>query len=95
MRFFWVLQQVAPAAFSDEANLTRFGPETYEPVQGKPTTYSSAFKAIDGPAKLVLQVAGIERAWIKVNGRDVVEAQNFSGNGEVIVDLKLDEGEHD
>ena len=79
----------APAAFSDEANLTRFGPETYELVQGKPTTYSSAFKAIDGPAKLVLQVAGIERAWIKVNGRDVVEAQNFSGNGEVIVDLKL------
>ena len=79
----------ASAAFSDEANLTRFGPETYELVQGKPTTYSSAFKAIDGPAKLVLQVAGIERAWIKVNGRDVVEAQNFSGNGEVIVDLKL------
>ena len=79
----------APAAFSDEANLTRFGPETYELVQGKPTTYSSAFKAIDGPAKLVLQVTGIERAWIKVNGRDVVEAQNFSGNGEVIVDLKL------
>ena len=83
------LTAVAPAAFSDEANLTRFGPETYEPVQGKPTTYSSAFKAIDGPAKLVLQVTGIERAWIKVNGRDVVEAQNFSGNGEVIVDLKL------
>ena len=36
------LTAVAPAAFSDEANLTRFGPETYEPVQGKPTTYSSA-----------------------------------------------------
>ena len=83
------LTAVAPAAISDKANLTRFGPETYELVQGKPTTYSSEFKAIDGPAKLVLQVAGIDRAWVKVNGRDVVEAQNLSDNGEVIIDLEL------
>ena len=83
------LLAVAPAASSHEANLTRFGPETYELVQGKPTTYSATFRAIDGPAKLVLQDKGIDNAWIKINGRDVVEPQDFSGNGEVIVDLNL------
>ena len=83
------LLAVAPAASSHEANLTRFGPETYELVQGKPTTYSTTFRAIDGPAKLVLQDEGIDNAWIKINGRDVVEPQDFSGNGEVIVDLNL------
>ena len=83
------LLAVAPAASSHEANLTRFGPEIYELVQGKPTTYSTTFRAIDGPAKLVLQDEGIDNAWIKINGRDVVEPQDFSGNGEVIVDLNL------
>jgi catechol 2,3-dioxygenase-like lactoylglutathione lyase family enzyme len=73
----------------NEANLTRFGPETYELVQGKPTTYSATFRAMDGPAKLVLQDDGVDNAWIKVNGHDVVEQKDFSGNGEVVVALNL------
>ncbi|MDH3642485.1 MAG: VOC family protein [Gammaproteobacteria bacterium] len=73
----------------NEANLTRFGPEIYELVQGKPTTHSATFRAIDGPAKLVLQHDGIDNAWIKVNGHDVVEQKDFSGNGEAVVALEL------
>ncbi len=83
------LLALAPAASANEANLTRFGPEIYELVQGKPTTYSATFRAIDGPAKLVLQDDGIDNAWIKVNGRSVVEQKDFSGNGEVVVALNL------
>ena len=84
-----VLLALAPAALSSEANLTRFGPETYELVQGIPTTYSATFRAIDGPAQLVLQDNGIDNAWIQVNGLSVVESQDFSGNGEVVVALNL------
>jgi catechol 2,3-dioxygenase-like lactoylglutathione lyase family enzyme len=79
----------APVALAAEANLTRFGPEVYELVQGKPTTYSARFKAVDGPAQLVLQDEGIENAWIEVNGNSVVERQHFSGNGEVVIALNL------
>jgi hypothetical protein len=53
---------LAPGASANEANLTRFGSEIYERVQGKPTTYSVTFRAIDGPAKLVLQDDGIDTA---------------------------------
>ena len=80
---------LAPSASANEANLTRFGPEVYEFVQGKPTTYSATFRAIDGPAKLVLQDNGVANAWIKVNGRSVVEPKDFSANGEVVLPLKL------
>lgn len=87
--FLFGILTVIPGAYSHEANLTRFGPESYELIQGKPTTYSASFRAIEGPAKLVLQDEGVTKAWIKINGRDVVEAQDFSGNGEVIIDLTL------
>ena len=50
------------SAAAHEANLTRFGPEVYKFVQGKPTTYSATFRAIDGPAKLVLQDNGVGNA---------------------------------
>jgi catechol 2,3-dioxygenase-like lactoylglutathione lyase family enzyme len=73
----------------NEANLTRFGPKIFECEQGKSTTYSATFKAIMGSAKLVLQVDGIDNAQIKVNGHNVVEPQDFHGNGEVIVPLNL------
>jgi catechol 2,3-dioxygenase-like lactoylglutathione lyase family enzyme len=79
----------APVASAFEANLTRFGPESYKLVQGQPTTYSATFRAIDGPAKLVLQDQGIEKAWIKVNGQSVVQQETFSGEGEVVVALSL------
>ena len=69
----------------NEANLTRFGPKIFEREQGKPTTYSATFRAIDGPAKLVLRDDGIDNAWIKVNGSSVVEPKDLGGNGEVVV----------
>jgi len=89
LALFLGLLALAPAASANEANLTRFGPETYVLVQGKPTTYSATFRAIDGPAKLVLQDNGIDKAWITINGESVVEEKDFSGNGEVILPLNL------
>jgi catechol 2,3-dioxygenase-like lactoylglutathione lyase family enzyme len=73
----------------NEANLTRFGPKTFEHEQATPTTYSDTFRAIDGPAKLVLQNSGINNAQIKVNGHDVVAPQDFRVNGEIVVPLNL------
>lgn len=73
----------------NEANLTRFGPKTFEREQGTSTTYTATFRAIDGPAKLVLQNSGIDNAQIKVNGHDVVEPQNFRASGEIVVPLNL------
>jgi catechol 2,3-dioxygenase-like lactoylglutathione lyase family enzyme len=73
----------------NEANLTRFGPKTIERERGTPTTYSATFRAIDGPAKLVLQNSGIDAAQIKVNGHDAVEPETFRANGELVVALNL------
>ncbi|MGI9327507.1 MAG: VOC family protein [Pseudomonadales bacterium] len=75
----------------NEANLTRFGPETYEFVEGKPVSYSTTFKAINGPAKLILHADGIDDAQIKVNGHSVVDSPGFKGNGEVAVALDLNQ----
>ncbi len=74
-----------------EANLTRFGPEIYELIRGKPTTYSATFKASEGPAKLILEDDGVDRAWVKVNGLDVVGPEELGGNSEVVVPLSLTE----
>ncbi len=74
-----------------EANLTRFGPEIYELIRGKPTTYSATFKASEGPAKLILEDDGVDRAWVKVNGLDVVGPEDLGGNAEVVVPLSLTE----
>ena len=75
----------------NQANLTRFGPETYELVRGKPTTYTASFRAIDGPAQLILQADGVDSAWVKVNGRDVVGPDDMNGDGEIVVALDLDQ----
>jgi catechol 2,3-dioxygenase-like lactoylglutathione lyase family enzyme len=72
-----------------EANLTRFGPRIFKPGQGDSMSYSATFRAMDGPAKLVLQNDGIDNAQIKVNGRDVAERQDFRVRGEIIVPLSL------
>ena len=83
------LMALAAAASANEANLTRFGPETYALEQEIPTNYSAASRAIDGPAELVLHDEGIDNAWIEINGSSVVEPQDFSGNGEVFIALNL------
>ena len=80
---------LASAVSAGEGNLTRFGPKVYERERAAPTSNSATFRAIDGPAELVLQDNGIVNAQIKVNGRDVVRADDFRGNGEVVVPLHL------
>ncbi len=71
------------------ANLTRYGPKTFGLEQGKPMTYTATFKAIDGPAKLILQDDGIKSARIKINGLSVVEPQDVRGKHEVVIALTL------
>jgi catechol 2,3-dioxygenase-like lactoylglutathione lyase family enzyme len=80
---------LASSASAGEANLTRFGPKVYERGQAAPTSDSAEFRAIDGPATLVLQDDGIINARIKVNGLDVVGPENFRGNGKIVVPLRL------
>jgi catechol 2,3-dioxygenase-like lactoylglutathione lyase family enzyme len=72
------------------ANLTRFGPQTLKRERGESTTCSATFRAIDGPAKLVLRSDGIETAQIEVNGRPVVVPTDLRGRGEVVVPLNLE-----
>lgn len=79
----------ASVALAGEANLTRFGPKVYERVQGAPTSDSATFRAVDGPAKLVLQDDGIVNARIRINGVEVAGPKNFRGGGEVVVPLSL------
>ena len=71
----------------NKANLTRFGPKLFE--QGQPTTYSATFRAIDGPARLILWDDGLESAQITVNGDNVVEPQTLSGDQEIVIPLNL------
>jgi catechol 2,3-dioxygenase-like lactoylglutathione lyase family enzyme len=80
---------LASIASAGEANVTRFGPKVYEREQGAPTSDSAEFRAIDGPAELVLQDDGIVNARIKVNGLDVVGPKDFRGNGKIVVPLHL------
>ena len=77
-------------ASAGEANLTRFGPQVYERGAGAPTSESATFRAIDGPARLVLQDEGITNAQVRVNGLDVVGPKDFRGNGEIVVPLDLE-----
>jgi catechol 2,3-dioxygenase-like lactoylglutathione lyase family enzyme len=72
-----------------EANLTRFGPRTFERAHGAPTTYSAPFRAIDGPAKLILQSSGVDDAQIAVNGHDLFKPPHLPRNGEIVVPLSL------
>ena len=82
------LLALAPAASANEANLTRFGPEIYERELGTqaPTSRPAYFRAMEGPANLVLQGNGVVNAKIKVNGLDVVGPKDFRGNGETSSD---------
>ncbi len=74
----------------NEANLTRFGPKTLAFEQGTEATCSATFRAIDGPAKLVLQSNGIHSAQIKVNGHDVALPPHLRMKGELVVPLNLE-----
>ena len=78
---------LAPTVSAGEANLTRFGPKVYE--HGAPKTVSATFKAIEGPAELVLQDDGVDSAVVKVNGLEVAGPRDFRGNGEFAVPVQL------
>ncbi len=80
-----------PAASAHEANLTRFGPETYQRGTGVPTRDSATFRALDGPGELVLQDNGIVNAQIRINGADVVLPTDFAGDGEKVIPVTLAE----
>ena len=86
-----VVLGLTSAAWAGEANLTRFGPEVIERERGgaTPATYTAEFKAIEGPAELVLQDFGIDAAQIRVNGVEVAIPNGFRGNGEIVVPLQL------
>ena len=71
-----------------EANLTRFGPETFASQNGETTSRSATFRAIDGPAKLLLRHDEIGGVRIVVNGETVVEGR-FEGKAELGVPLDL------
>ncbi len=71
------------------ANLTRFGPKTLECAQGTPTTFSATFRAIDGPAKLILQNGGVDSVQVKINGHEVAGPKDFPANGEIVAPLSL------
>lgn len=72
-----------------EANLTRFGPETHRLVRGEPKRRAARFRAIDGPAELVLEQNDIEKAWISINGERVLEPAGLTGNGRLAVPIEL------
>ena len=80
---------LASTASAGEANLTRFGPKVYDRATGAPTSDSAEFRAIAGPAELVLQDDGITNARIRVNGLDAVRAVDFRGDGEIVVPVNL------
>lgn len=73
----------------NEANLTRFGPETFQAGRETPDDYTATFKAIDGPAELRLKGDNIDNAQINLNGLGVVGPQDFPGNGELVLELEL------
>ncbi len=73
----------------NEANLTRFGPRTFECTPGEPTSHSDTFRAIEGPAKLILQHHRVDDVQIKINGREVVLTKDFGGNGDITLPLHL------
>ncbi len=73
-----------------EANLTRFGPRLFELKQGAEVTYSAAFNATVGPAKLILQSSSAHSARVKLNGKEVLASAERRRNGQtsIPVDLK-------
>ncbi|MBM4385028.1 MAG: VOC family protein [Deltaproteobacteria bacterium] len=73
-----------------EANLTRFGPKTFGRGHEAAAAEPATFRAIPGPAKLVLHSRGLASAQIRINGREVVEPRHLSTGGEVALPLTLE-----
>lgn len=59
-------------AAAEEADLTQFGPKSYERAQGQPTAASDTFKAAQAPARLIVRGDADAKVTIRLNGRTVV-----------------------
>lgn len=79
----------AQSAAAGEANLTRFGPKVYGSERGAPTAETVEFKALAGPAELVLDIDDVNNARIRINGVDVVGPRNFREDGKAVVPIQL------
>ncbi len=66
----------------NEANLIRFGPKLFTGENSGP--HSASFKAIDGPAKLVLHNNDVVGAHIKINDQTMPV-----GEGDTVLDISL------
>ena len=73
-----------------EANLTRFGPETFQLTRGQPVTRKASFRAVEGAAELHLVCEDVDRAWITVNGQQVAGPETFNGEAEISLPLNLE-----
>ena len=73
----------------NEANLTRFGPKIYVSEQANPSEHSATFRAIHGPAELVVQVDGVSDVLITMNGQRVVGQNAIGENSKLVVPLDL------
>ncbi|MEM6999213.1 MAG: VOC family protein [Pseudomonadota bacterium] len=62
-----------------EANLTRFGPVQYRPQGDGLTRYVGEFKAIDGPAELLISSQQLSQLQITINGERVVDTAIYAG----------------
>ncbi len=71
----------------NEADLTRFGPESFTRPQG--TSSPMTFRASDGPGRLVVQNEGADDATIRVNGHELFDARAYDA-GEAILELDLE-----
>lgn len=71
-----------------KANLTRFGPEVIKCEQDTPTRHSATFRAVDGPAQLVLQGNNVKQVSIKVNGVTVVDSHSSDLDNSVSLNLQ-------
>ena len=71
------------------ANLTRFGPENFSQPTGACVTYSASFRAINGPAKLIVQNHGVQQLELKINGRSIDFSLKTEQNSEIQLDIIL------
>lgn len=73
-----------------EARVTRYGPVSFAGGAQAAAAHEGEFRAVPGPAELVLRGDGIDGVQITVNGRSVVGPGDFRGAGEGVVPVPLE-----
>ena len=72
-----------------EANLTRFGPRAFAPEGNGGARFSAEFRAMDGPALLIVDKRGLTGAQLEINGRDVMASHDVRADGEAVLPIDL------